>query len=334
VKSIADSPGLRIGVLNTSIASENAGDCIIMEAAARRIDECLPFARKIHLTTHEKLSRASFRLQKKVAFNIACGTNLLHSHMSIVKQWNVGLFAGCFLKPVILLGVGWRANPKWKTTLYTKLLLHWLLSKQHLHSVRDSFTEKRLREIGFQNVLNTACPTMWPLTPEHCAAIPAKKGDEVVMTLTDYSREPRLDRQLLDVLKKSYRRVYFWRQGADDYEYFSTIAKAGEVEILPSSLQAYDDLLQNGSLSLDYVGTRLHGGIRALQQKRRALIIGVDHRAMEKKRDFNLPAIDRYISAAELERAVLADAPCDIRIPLDNIGLWKEQFRGLDNSLA
>src|SRR5689334_16719950 len=100
---IADGPDLTIGVLNTSIASENAGDLIIMEAAAREVAESLPLSFKIQFTTHEKLSRASLRLQKKVAFNIACGTNLLHSHMEIVKQWHVGLLASWRLKPVVLL---------------------------------------------------------------------------------------------------------------------------------------------------------------------------------------------------------------------------------------
>ena len=90
-----DSPSLTIGVLNTSIASENCGDFIIMEAAARQIDDCLPFAHKIHFTTHEKLSWTSFRLQRKLALNIACGTNLLHSHMEIIKQWNTGFLASC-----------------------------------------------------------------------------------------------------------------------------------------------------------------------------------------------------------------------------------------------
>ncbi len=261
----SDSPELTIGVLNTSIASENAGDFIIMEAAAREIAQCLPLCYKVHLTTHEKLSRASLRMQKKIAFNVACGTNLLHSHMEIVKQWNIGLLAGRALKPVVLLGVGWRGHASRKTTFFTKFFLRSLLSREYLHSVRDSYSEGRLREIGVANVLNTACPTMWGLTPDHCAEIPAEQGEDVVTTLTDYSPEPNKDRQLLDMLKRLYRRVYFWRQGAGDCEYLASFTRPGEVEILPSTLQAFNELLADRSLSLDYVGTRLHGGIRALQ---------------------------------------------------------------------
>jgi hypothetical protein len=148
------------------------------------------------------------------------------------------------------------------------------------------------------------------------------------MTLTDYSREPKFDRQLLDVLKKSYRRVYLWLQGANDYSYLSSIADPSEVEIIPPSLKAYDELLGDRSLSLDYVGTRLHGGIRALQHRRRALIVGVDHRSLEKQRDFNLPVVDRYLSAGELEKILYSEKPCEIRLPTENIRRWKEQFNG------
>jgi polysaccharide pyruvyl transferase WcaK-like protein len=338
--NFADSPFVTVGVLNTSIASENAGDFIIMEAAAREIARCLPLAFKVQLTTHEKLSRTSLRLQKKVAFNVACGTNLLHSHMEIVKQWNVGIFAAWRLKPVVLLGVGWRGHASHRTTFFTKRFLRSLLSRDGLHSVRDSYAAERLREIGINNVVNTACPTMWDLTREHCADIPAEQGEDVVVTLTDYSPEPQKDRQLLDLLKRLYRRVYFWRQGAGDCEYLASIARPGEVchsqglnwpsgcavRILPSSLQAYDELLANRSLSLDYVGTRLHGGIRALQHKRRAWIIGVDHRARDKAVDFQLPVMSRYTPPDDLERSIRSRAACEIHLPLENIRRWREQF--------
>ena len=328
----ADNYKTTIGVLNTSIASENAGDSIIMEAAARQVAESLPLSFKIQLTTHEKLSRASLRLQRKIAFNIACGTNLLHSHMEIVKQWNVGLVTSWFLKPVVLLGVGWRGHASRKTTPYTKLLLRSLLSREHFHSVRDSYSEGRLRELGFTNVINTACPTMWGLTPEHSADIPVEKGEDVVLTLTDYSPEPQKDRDLLDLLKRLYRRVYFWRQGTGDCAYLASFARPGEVEILPSSLQAYDDLLADRSISLDFVGTRLHGGIRALQHKRRTLIIGVDHRARDKAVDFQLPVKTRYTPTADLERILRSPLSCDIHIPQENIRRWREQFAHVDET--
>lgn len=326
MNAITDSPGLKIGVLNTSIASKNAGDFIIMEAASRAIDECLPLAQKMHLTTHERLSRASFQVEKCVDFNIAGGTNLLHSHMGIIKQWNIGLLASLSMKPTILLGVGWRSQAKRRTTLYTRLLLRRLLSREHIHSVRDSYTENRLKAIGIQNVLNTACPTMWSLAPQHCAEIPAGKGEDVVMTLTDYSPDAERDRQLIDLLARAYRRVYFWCQGSGDYAYLSSLGKLGAVEVIGANLAAYDGLLGDRAVSLDYVGTRLHGGIRALQHGRRSLIIGVDHRAEENRRDFNLPVVSRYLAHDALDSAIRSPMSCDIHIPAENIRKWKEQF--------
>ena len=74
------------------------------------------------------------------------------------------------------------------------------------------------------------------------------------------------------------------------------------------------------------MGTRLHGGIRALQHKRRSLIIGVDHRGLEKARDFGLPVAGRYIPAADLERAVRSDRPCEVNLPVNNILRWKRQW--------
>ncbi len=325
---LADNPILAIGVLNTGIASENTGDCIIMEAALRQLDASLPLARRIHFTTHERLSRASRQLQRQVAFNIACGTNLLHTHMAIIKQWQIGFLASRWMKPVILLGVGWRARASRRTSLYTRWLLKSLLSREGLHSVRDSYTRRRLEEIGVRNVVNTACPTMWSLTPDFCAQIPAEKGEEAVLTLTDYSPDPQRDRQLIDLVSAAYRRVYFWCQGSGDYAYLSSLGKQDAVQVIGGSLIAYDRLLGNRSLALDYVGTRLHGGIRALQHGRRTLVIGVDHRTEEKRHDFNLPSVSRYLAAEALDGAIRSPLTCDIRLPTEDIRRWKEQFCG------
>ena len=46
------------------------------------------------------------------------------------------------------------------------------------------------------------------------------------------------------------------------------------------TLEAFDNLLES-EIDLDYIGTRLHAGIRAIQKKRRSIIIGVDNRALE-----------------------------------------------------
>jgi polysaccharide pyruvyl transferase WcaK-like protein len=76
---------------------------------------------------------------------------------------------------------------------------------------------------------------------------------------------------------------------------------------------------------IDYVGTRLHAGIRALQKKRRAIIIAIDNRAIEKQKDFNLTIINRD-KIDYLKDKILSSFNTDIRIPVSNIDLWKKQF--------
>ena len=70
---------------------------------------------------------------------------------------------------------------------YTKKFYKTLLSDEYLHSVRDEMTKKRLNSIGIENVLNTACPTMWSLTPSRQLEISSKRSKNVVTSITDVS---------------------------------------------------------------------------------------------------------------------------------------------------
>lgn len=316
----------RAGILNTSVATENTGDHIIMDGAIKQLNTVLNSYQVIQFTSHERLSSQSYKLQKLVDFNIACGTNLLHSHMGLIKQWNVGLFDAFRVKPVVLFGVGWRSQKKRKTDFYTKWLLRKLLSHEHLHSVRDSYSEQKLIDVGFDNVINTGCPTIWNLDKDHCRSIPNKRAENALVVLTDYSRDYELDREILEHVLNEYKKVFFWCQGTNDQEYLNSFDLSGKIEVIPSSLNAYNQLLSDKSISLDYVGTRLHGGIRALQHKRRAIIIGVDHRAIQKGIDFNLPVIDRYEPMDSIRTMISDPFETNINLPEENIIRWKEQF--------
>ena len=316
----------KVGILNTSIATENTGDKIIMDSSFNELRSVLLNYQTIEFPTHEKLSNVSYKLQKIIKFNIACGTNLLHSHMGIVKQWNIGLLDAYKIKPVVLLGVGWRSQEKRKTDIYTKFLLGKVLSKTHYHSVRDSYTESKLRDAGISNVLNTGCPTIWRLDKEHCKEIPVSRGANAVVVLTDYSANRELDTKLMDYVLTFYKKVYFWCQGTKDLEYLNTLGFRDNVQLLPPSLNGYNALLSDPSIALDYVGTRLHGGIRALQYKRRSTIIGVDHRANKKGSDFNLPVISRYASEVDIKEMISGDRDTKVLLPVENIEKWKSQF--------
>ena len=75
-----------------------------------------------------------------------------------------------------------------------------------------------------------------------------------------------------------------------------------------------------------YVGTRLHCGARFLQQGRNALIIAVDNRAAEIKKDTGLPVVLRndFETIRSWLEGLTDWAP--INLPLDAIKQWKQQF--------
>lgn len=77
---------------------------------------------------------------------------------------------------------------------------------------------------------------------------------------------------------------------------------------------------------LDYIGSRLHGGMYALQHKKRAIVISIDYRASNMLIDSNI-VIDRKNSSAEdLENIINSRFGTRMEIPLDDIAKWKAQF--------
>ncbi len=314
-----------IAVFDTSIATQNIGDEIIMDAVYNELYDIFTNDMFLRIPSHEVIGISSLSLIRNSVFGIVGGSNILSSAMNKYKQWKISLLQSFFIKnKALLLGVGWR-NYQAKPNLFTKLLLKQLLSKEYLHSVRDSYTEAKLKEQGFNNVINTSCPTMWRLTPEHCSNIPQKKSDTVVFTLTDYSKDLESDVFLIKTLLENYQNVHYWVQSRKDLIYLNELnIDISQINIISPSLRAYTDFLEN--TDCDYVGTRLHGGVRALQRGKRTIIIGVDNRAIEKKKDFNLTVIERSVLKANLKQLIVSELKMDINIPLANINKWKAQF--------
>ena len=199
-----------------------------------------------------------------------------------------------------------------------------ILSESYQHSVRDMYTKTMLNKMGFENVICTSCPTMWSFTKEHCLQVSKTKAKKVVTTLTDYNCDIEKDQKMLDILSENYDKIYIWLQGIGDYHYLQSLNINDKMIIIPPTLEKYDDILDNGDI--DYIGTRLHGGIRALQKRVRSIIIGVDNRALEKKRDFNIPVIERQ-KIDELPKLINSSYITDIHIPIEEINRWKRQFQ-------
>jgi polysaccharide pyruvyl transferase WcaK-like protein len=210
-----------------------------------------------------------------------------------------------------------------KISLFTKFAYNKMIMKEFIHSVRDEYTKSTLKDIGIQNVVNTACPSMWGLTKEHCSKIPINKSNICVFTLTDYKQKIERDNKLIAVLSKNYEHIYFWPQGFNDWQYFNKLKNIKNVKLISPNLKSYDDFLEN--TETDFIGTRLHGGIRALQKGKRTLIIGIDNRALELHKDFNIPVIIEE-NIINLESTICSRIIPSIRIPIENIKTFLNQF--------
>jgi len=312
----------KILIYEPSILSRNVGDFIIIDAVREQLHEVFPDGMFFNAITQDRMPKRTYKLDNECDYSFIGGTNILSSHMRKRKLWKIK--DTFYINNLILMGVGWLAYQD-KPDLYTKYIFKHILHPEILHSVRDSYTEKKMISAGITNVINTGCPTTWKLTPDHCSKIPRKKAENVVFTLTDYDRDLENDKLLIKLLKQTYKKVYFWPQGSSDLEYIKLLTDLSGIDILGGNLISYNTLLQS-DIELDYIGTRLHGGIRALQYFKRTILIIIDNRAREKGSDFNFKTIERTNISNDLETLIYSDFPTEININLKNINIWKQQF--------
>lgn len=314
-----------ISLLDTTIANYNLGNQIIMDSINNIINELFPEDFLFRLQYGEKFGKLSLKYIKQSNYVFFGGTNSLTSEMNKYKQMGFRLLDLFYIKnKITLLGTGWWQYQK-NPNLYTRFFLKNMLSKETLHSVRDSYTKKMLSRIGINNVINTSCPTVWNLTKEYCKSIPVKKSENVLTTLTDYNRAKLLDEKLFSILLNNYNKVYFWTQGVGDlkYLYSLNIPYKDKLIIINPRLSAYDNVLKDEDL--DYIGTRLHAGIRAIQYKKRTLIIAIDNRAKEIAKDINLNFCERE-KLDDIINFISCEYQTSLNIPIENIKRWKGQF--------
>jgi hypothetical protein len=312
-----------IVLYNPALSSLNMGDHIIFDGAKKELDSLAKDAFIVEVSTHLPVSRY-LRHTKDFDYKFVCGSNLLRGKMNrLFRQWDINIFNSKYVGPCVLVGTGWWQYGD-EPNSYTKRLYKKVLSSNLYHSVRDSYTEKQMRKMGFQNVLNTGCPTMWSLTKEHCLDIPKIKSEDVVCTITDYNKDFENDKKMLEILCNNYKNVYLWIQGTKDYEYFTELKfKSDKIKLVAPNLESYDRILEK---DVDYVGTRLHAGVRALQKKKRSIIIAIDNRAIEKQKDFNLKCISRS-EIEKLSELISSNFATEINIPIEKIKKWKSQFQ-------
>jgi len=312
-----------IALIDTSICSDNLGDEIIMDAVNETIEGLFPSAYIVRVPSHEALSERTRKFVLDASYCFIGGTNLLSSNITPTGLWRLDRAAADAYGSTrtVCLGTGW-IDYKPAVAPRTRKLLQTALSGTLTHSVRDTYTKAHLENVGLK-VLSTSCPTTWSLTPDHCANFPHSRASAAILTLTAWRADIESDRRIIDLLRRQYRKIYFFPQMQEDYNYFRSFG-FDDIKMLGTTLNAYNKFLENEDV--DFVGTRLHGGIRALQRRRRALILAVDNRATEIGRDIGLPVLQRT-DVRGIESWLEGADQISLRLPEVEIEKWKSQFR-------
>lgn len=310
----------RIVILDTWVNDTNIGNRVIMEAVTDELRDLFPGAFFYSVPALEFV-RAGRALAREADRVFLAGTNLLSADMRRNSEWRIRLADRSWLRDVVLVGVGWWQYEDAAVTRYSQALLRGVLREDADHSVRDGYTARRLESLGL-SALNTGCPSIWSLTPERCAAIPVTGSTDAVLTFTEYNQDPTADRALAEQVAERYETVYLWPQQYGDRAYGERILP-GRFTVVDPTLEAFDELLS--TQTLDYVGTRLHAGVRALQHGRRSIIVSVDNRATEMGRDFGLPVLERD-DVGRLGSRLDEGWTTDVRLDVDTIRRWRDQF--------
>lgn len=318
-------------MFDTAIGTMNQGDNIIMDSVIRGIQPVIKNKFVIHFPTHtpcfkpleKNALNRRYRFVKNADYKFLCGTNILHNRMfHPFNTWCINLFDVNYLSGMIGVGIGCSEYEKEKQRFYSGKLFKRILSDCYIHSARDDATVKVLEGLG-KKAINTGCATLWKLTPEHCSLIPTEKANRVVFTLTDYCKSIEKDRFLINFLLQNYQEVFYWPQGLEDCQYLSSLTNTDKIKILSPNLLEYSELLRSGNI--DYIGTRLHGGIFAMQNFVRSIIITVDNRARDMSATYSLKTIERE-EIDKLDSLCYSKFSTRINLNREAINKWIEQF--------
>ena len=88
-------------------------------------------------------------------------------------------------------------------------------------------------------------------------------------------------------------------------------------------MDAFSEVLSRPDI--EYVGTRLHAGMFAMQHKKRTIILAIDNRVRDMKKVYDLHVIERK-EIEKLDDMIESTLPTDIRLKQENIDLWLSQF--------
>lgn len=327
-------PGHGLVLFDTSLGTTNLGDDIIFQCVLNEMSNIINQYSTIRLATHvDNFNPFQIRKGQKIEFiknadlKLICGTNLLMDdlHLKRAPQFRLYKWNKVLYERAVLVGVG-STNYK-PINQYTRKLYQSTFSHDHIHSVRDEWTRESMESMGFHAV-NTGCPTMWGITEEKSAAIPHQKSDRVVFSLSGYNSQLNRenDAKMMDILFEQYSELYAWIQTTRDEQYIDSILHGRQVHKI-RSLAVYDSFLNQNDV--DYVGTRLHGGVYALLHGKRTIVVAIDNRARGFHKTHQLPIVERE-NIEELQEMIPSVFSTNIINPRKEIDTFLGQFETVD----
>lgn len=324
--------GHNLVIFDTALGTTNLGDDIIYSCILNEMADIINQCSTMRLATHVdnfnylQIKRGGQKLDyiKNADLKLICGTNLLMDDLrhKIGPQFRLYNWNKIIYKDSVLVGVG-STNYK-QINNYTKKLYQNTFSHDYIHSVRDDWTCESMKSMGFQ-AINTGCPTLWGLTPEKSAKIPHKKSDNVIFSLSGYNLQqgPNEDKIMLDILFDNYKELYAWIQTTRDEQYIDSLLNGRNVKKI-RSLAEYEKALSMENI--EYVGTRLHGGVYAMLHQKRTIVVAIDNRARGFHITHHLPIVERSEIKTLAER-INSEFETSISNPTENINTFLNQFR-------
>lgn len=316
---------------NDGDPSGNIGDLIIYDFIKDILAKIFPNHRIKRISTHVPFSKKEKTIINHSSYTFVGGTNILTSdirnfpRLTPIKKKGFYFFPG--IKDVILLGTGWSSYED-KIDWATKLYYNNILKKNKIHAVRDVYSQKQLENAGFKNILHTSCPSTWSLDTSFINKF-NKDYKEILFTLNSYYPNAKEDNLLLEaILTASAEKNYFFPQTKEDSEYLVTLPafknNISKITFLNHSIKEFLNI--TSSSEINYIGNRLHGGIRCLAFNKPTLIISVDNRATEMGKSINLNVVERN-NITQVKKWLSNEfIPTQLKLPKDNINRWIAQF--------
>jgi polysaccharide pyruvyl transferase WcaK-like protein len=313
------------GRFDWSRSSPNIGDQIISRASHRELKRIYNDSCELtSIPSHTQLDEKAYKILDKSDKVVVGGSNLFWFRLFPRASWPLRLRDVFKLRNVCFMGVGW-GSYKISTGPFGRFVCGSILNPTGHNSFRDKYSCKKALELGVPNPIFTGCHTTWAIG-RNATAFTQKKKKQCVFTLTDYAKDPHTDRMFIALLKKMYgqRNLFFWPQGSGDLSYLEQLEIIQPYQVLKGDLPTFENFLR--STDVDYVGTRLHGGIFAMEHNKRSVIVSVDNRAVEMGQDLGLAVVsrDRLDVLAEV---LEGDTHYELTIPHANIDLWGSNLK-------